>query len=82
MAKAKGPTPTELLTGLSYKPPEKGWMDVKPDFRPGTYCNAANPKWMEWLDYPYPRAFNVADEDWQLPKDFKEIILQGMEDRL
>ena len=55
-AKTKGPTPTELLTGLSYKPPEKGWMDVKPDFRPGTYCNAANPKWMEWIDYPYPRA--------------------------
>ena len=41
---AKVPTPTELLTGLSYKPPEKGWMDVKPDFRPGTYCNAARPQ--------------------------------------
>ncbi len=38
MAKAKGPTPTDLLSGLSYKPPAKGWMDVKPDFRPGTYC--------------------------------------------
>jgi Fe-S oxidoreductase len=80
---AKGtPKPTELLTGLSYKPPEKGWMDVKPDFRPGTYLNAANPKWMEWIDYPFQRQWNTPDEDWQLPKDYKEIILQGMEDRL
>ena len=32
------------FTGLSYKPPEKGWMDVKPDFRPGTYCNRRQPQ--------------------------------------
>ena len=56
---AKTPTPAELLPGLNYKPPEKGWMDVKPDFRPGTYCNAANPKWMEWINYPYPGAWSV-----------------------
>ncbi len=31
-------------------------MDVKPDFRPGTYCNPASPKWMEWINYPYPAA--------------------------
>jgi Fe-S oxidoreductase len=76
------PKPTELLTGLSYQPPEKGWMEVKPDFRPGTYCNAADPKWMEWIDYPFRRKWNPADADWQLPQNFKEIILQGMEDRL
>ena len=76
------PKPTELLTGLSYQPPGKGWMEVKPVFRPGTYCNAADPKWMEWIDYPFRRKWNPADEDWQLPQNFKEIILQGMEDRL
>jgi len=80
---AKGtPKPIELLTGLNYRPPEKSWMDVKPSFRPGTYCNAAAPKWLEWIDYPYPRAWNAKDEDWQLPDNWKEIILQGMEDRL
>jgi Fe-S oxidoreductase len=76
------PKPTELLTGLSYQPPEKGWMEVKPDFRPGTYCNAANPKWLEWIEYPFPHTWAPSDEDWHLPKNFKEIILQGMEDRL
>ena len=82
MAKVKVPNPAEILAGISYRTPEKGWMDVKPDFRPGTYVNAAQPKWLEKLDYPFPRAWSVRDEDWKLPPDWKEIILQGMEDRL
>jgi len=57
-------------------------MDVQAGLPAGTYCNSANPKWLEWLSYPFPRAWSVTDEDWQLPKDWKEIILQGMEDRL
>jgi Fe-S oxidoreductase len=57
-------------------------MDLKPDLRPGYFVNSANPKWMKMIDYPYPRAWNVPDDDWQLPEDWKERILQGMEDRL
>ncbi|MGB8991032.1 MAG: (Fe-S)-binding protein, partial [Desulfobaccales bacterium] len=57
-------------------------MDVKPDFRPGTYCNPAGPKWMEWINYPNIHKWSVTDEDWGLPENWKEIILQGMEDRL
>ncbi|MEJ5330854.1 MAG: (Fe-S)-binding protein [Desulfobaccales bacterium] len=75
------PKPEELAR-VNYQPPARGWMEVKPDFRPGTYCNAASPKWLEWIDYPYPRAWSVADEDWQLPQNWKEIVLEGMEDRL
>lgn len=78
---AKVPTPAEILP-VSYKPPEKGWMDTKPDFRPGTYCNPASPKWMEWIDYPYAVPRSIPDNKWELPKDWKEIVLQGMEDRL
>ena len=75
---AKVPKPAELIPRNNYQPPAKGWMDVKPDLRPGTYVNAANPKWMEWINYPYPRAWNVQDADWQLPDNWKEIILNGM----
>jgi Fe-S oxidoreductase len=78
---AKLPTPAEILP-LSHKPPEKSWMDSKAALRPGVYCNPSSPKWMEWIKYPYPREWSVAAEDWKLPKDWKEIILQGMEDRL
>src|SRR3990172_1970884 len=82
MAKVPVPTPADLLPGLSYKPPEKGWMDVKPDSRPATYCTPASPKWMEWINYPYPAARSIPDDNWELPQDWKEIVLQGMEDRL
>jgi Fe-S oxidoreductase len=78
---SKLPTPAELAK-VNYTPPAKGWMDVKPDFRPGTYCNAAGSKWMEWINYPYIRDWSVADEDWKLPSNWKETILEGMEDRL
>ena len=78
---SKLPTPAELAK-VNFTPPAKGWMDVKPDFRPGTYCNAAAPKWMEWVNYPYPRQWSVASDDWKLPSDWKEIVLAGMEDRL
>jgi Fe-S oxidoreductase len=78
---AKVPSPQEL-TKVNYQPPGKGWMDVKPVFRPGTYCNAPSPKWVEMINYPYPRSWSVPDEDWHLPENWKEIILQQMEDRL
>ncbi len=78
---AKLPTPAELIQ-INYQMPSKGWMDLKAEMRPGYYVNAAAPKWMQMIDYPFPRAWNVADEDWQLPEDWKERVLQGMEDRL
>ncbi len=81
MAKVKVPTPQELAK-VNYQPPAKGWMDVKPEFRPGTYVNAAQPKWLEMVNYPYPRSWSVMDEDWKLPENWKEIVLQQMEDRL
>jgi Fe-S oxidoreductase len=57
-------------------------MDLKANIRPGYYVNAAAQKWMNMVNYPFPRAWNVADEDWQLPEDWQERVLQGMEDRL
>lgn len=78
---AKVPSPQELAK-IDLRPPAKGWMEVKPEFRPGTYCNAAGAKWLDMVNYPYPRAWSVPEDDWQLPPDWKEIILQQMEDRL
>ncbi len=78
---AKLPTPAELIQ-INYQMPSKSWMELKAELRPGYYVNAAAPKWMQMIDYPFPRAWNVADEDWQLPEDWKERVLEGMEDRL
>lgn len=78
---AEVPKPEELIE-IDYRPPEKPWMDTRPEFREGRFCNAANPKWLETLDYPYARAWSVTDEDWKLPENWKDIVLEGMHDRL
>ncbi|AEB10543.1 sulfate reduction electron transfer complex DsrMKJOP subunit DsrK [Desulfobacca acetoxidans] len=78
---AKIPKPAELIQ-IDYKLPAKSWMETKADIRPGYYVNAASRKWVELVDYPYPRDWNVAEDDWKLPDNWKEIVLQGMEDRL
>lgn len=78
---ANVPNPEEL-TKIGYKPPVTPWMDDKAELKKGTYCNAALPKWLEILDYPYPRDWSVADEDWKLPENWKEIFLNAFEDRL
>ncbi len=75
------PKPEELAK-IDHRPPSKEWMDVPVDFRPGTFCYAAKPQSLEALGFPNPREWNPLDEDWKLPKDWKEILLEGIEDRL
>ncbi|MDL1971698.1 MAG: (Fe-S)-binding protein [Deltaproteobacteria bacterium] len=75
------PKPEELAN-ISFRPPGRKWMDTKPEFKEGTHCHAAAPKWLEWLDYPFPRSWSTYDEDWKLPKNWKEIFLVGFNDRL
>ncbi len=73
--------PEELLK-LDYKPPKKGWMKTPVDFKKGTYCYSAPQKHQEYLGLPYPRQWQPFDNDWKLPENWKQIILDGMSDRL
>jgi Fe-S oxidoreductase len=75
------PKPQELAQ-VDYAPPKKGWMDPKVEFRRGTYCYSALPKNLEYLGMPNPRVWQPHDEDWKLPPNWKEIILDGMKERL
>jgi Fe-S oxidoreductase len=74
------PKPNELV--IDHKPPQTGWMDTPVVFRPGTWCYGAKPKNLNALDLPNPREWSPADEDWKLPENWKEIILEGMRERL
>ena len=78
---AKIPKPSELIQ-IDYKPPKKWWMDVPVEFKPGTWSYPAKPKNLEILDMPNPREWSPTDEDWKLPENWKEIILDGFKDRL
>ncbi len=84
MAKAaKPPKPEEITKTLDYRKTPKGpWIDTKVEFRPGMYCYGTRPKYLEEVDMPNPREWSTSDEDWKLPENWKEIFLEGMEDRL
>jgi len=77
----KVPAPDEL-SQVKHTPPEKWWMDTKPEFKPGTWCYSAKPKNLEVLELPNPREWSPDEEDWKLPENWKEIILEGLKDRL
>ncbi len=81
MALEKLPKPDELIS-IDLKPPKTGWMDTPVDFRPGTWSYSAAPKNLKYLGLPNPREWQPSDKDWQLPENWKEIILEGFRDRL
>ena len=78
----KGPS---LMTG-GY--PTKPWMDIPAVFRPGNYAYPTKAEKLEYLDrqegvsFLNAREWSPEDDDWKLPPNWKEIILQGLADRL
>ncbi len=79
---AKVPPEKELVS-YSLKPDTTAeWMDTPTEFREGMFCHAAKPKDLETVDFPFPHKWSPSDEDWGLPENWKEIILDGMKDRL
>ncbi|MGI9860094.1 (Fe-S)-binding protein [Moorella naiadis] len=75
------PKPEELLK-IDHRPPRTGWMDTPVHFRRGNYLYAAKPKSLEVVGLPNPREWSPEDEDWKLPENWQEIILEGLRERL
>ncbi|MFH1810460.1 MAG: sulfate reduction electron transfer complex DsrMKJOP subunit DsrK [Pseudomonadota bacterium] len=73
--------PDELL-GFGYDPPKTGWMDTKPDFRMGTWIYPGKAKHLEYMHFANPREWSPSDADWKLPDNWKQILLEGMRQRL
>jgi len=80
MAEAK-PAPEQLVQ-IDYTPPDRPWMDVKPEFRKGTWCYGANPSTYTYLSLPGARKWQPSDPDWKLPENWREIIFDGIRERL
>lgn len=74
--------PEELLKAINYDIPKTCWMDTPADFKKGTFNYAGAKESLEYLDQPNPRKWQTTDEDWQLPNNWKEIILEGLRERL
>jgi Fe-S oxidoreductase len=75
------PKPDELAQ-VDYRPPRRDWRDPAVEFRRGVYCYAAAPKNLEYLGLPNPRKWHPAEKDWRLPSNWREIVLEGIRDRL
>ncbi len=76
------PKPQELID-VDYNPPKTtGWMDTPVNIRKGMYCYAGNPKSLKTLGFPNARQWNPLDEDWKLPENWKEIVFEGLRERL
>ncbi len=79
---AKMPTPNELLAQNPTAFPEESWFDTKPEFKPGNFCYPAKVDIMQSLGMPNPHEWNPEEEDWNLPKNWEEIIYKGLQERL
>ncbi len=79
---ADTPKPEELAR-IDYFPPLfRGWINEPAQIKPGIYCYASKPKNLEYVGMPNAREWNPADDDWKLPENWKEIIIDGIRERL
>ena len=68
--------------------PSKDWMDVPVAFKPGNYAYPAKQDKVEYLNsqkglhFPNAREWSPEDDDWKLPENWKEIIIDGLSERL
>ncbi len=74
----------EELLQIDFKPPATSWMDPHIDFeaRRGSWSYPGAPKNLRYMGFPNPREWSPTDEDWKLPPNWQEIILEGMRDLL
>jgi Fe-S oxidoreductase len=68
--------------------PTRDWMDIPVHFKEGNYAYPAKKEKVEYLDsqsglsFPNARVWSPEDDDWKLPENWKEIILNGLKERL
>jgi len=73
---AKAPS---MMTGAV---PKNDWWDVPANFKPGNYAYPAKQEIVEYHKFPNPRLWDPESDDWKLPENWQEIILQGLKERL
>ncbi|MDR2493344.1 MAG: (Fe-S)-binding protein, partial [Coriobacteriales bacterium] len=77
----KLPEQHELLA-FDYQPPKTGWMDTPVEFRPGSYCYGAKGKNLEAVGFSNARDWSPSEDDWKLPENWQEIIVEGIAERM
>jgi len=78
---AKPPKRDEILD-FNYSPPASSWMDTPVEFKPGMFCFGAKGRNLEAVGFPNARDFSPAEDDWKLPENWEQILIDGMAERL
>lgn len=89
------PTAAELGKRVAHDPslmtgaiPRQDWMDSKTPVKEGNYSYPGKSTIVEYLNsqkglnYPNAREWSPLDDDWKLPPNWQQIILNGMKERL
>ena len=67
---------------IDYALPKTPWWDTPAVFRPGYFAYPGKAKNVTAVGMPNPREWSPLDDDWKLPHNWKEIILEGLRERL
>jgi ferredoxin len=76
------PKPEELAGTINYNPDHHKWLDPDVEFKHGVFNYSGNPHNVEYLKQPNARKWQPTEQDWKLPENWKEIVLEGLRDRL
>ena len=74
--------PEELADTINYNPDHHKWLDPAVEFKRGVFNYSGNPQNVEYLKQPNARKWQPTEMDWKLPENWKEIVLEGLRDRL
>jgi Fe-S oxidoreductase len=73
----------EEMAKVAHTPPLlSGWMHRPAEIKSGIYCYPAKPASVEYLGLPNAREWSPVEEDWKLPPNWKQIVLEGLRERL
>lgn len=70
------------LSNIDFTPPKTEWTETPVEIREHMFCHAAKAKDLEAVEFPNVHDWRPQDEDWKLPANWENIILQGMQDLL
>jgi len=68
--------------------PTVDWTELPVEFKPGDYAYPAKVEKVEYLNsqkglhFPNAREWSPEDDDWKLPENWKDIIMEGLAERL
>src|SRR5271157_48530 len=70
------------LSQINLMPPQKDWMDTPVEIKEHMYCHPAKIKDLNTVGFPNAREWKPSEEDWKLPANWEQTILEGMQSLL